>query len=176
MPSGQRRSARGRGRYNLLSRAIKNKPFQWSDGLDSQQRRRTAARVEQRDLFFILYIICSLFCILLFVLYIIGSCHKQDKKRYSCPVPRVPMATIRPRSNAKIEQLLWHVHFCCYFPRFTKWKQGPGHWHSIDFKRIWKRAFFECTVGRTHPNYHATWNQNLNLGLSCKLNSSCKIV
>ena len=50
--------ARGRGRYILLARAIKNKPF-------------------------------------------------KKKKRYSCPVPRVPMATIRPRSNAKIQQLLW---------------------------------------------------------------------
>ena len=39
-------------------------------------------------------------------LYIIRSCHEQDNKRYSCPVPRVPMATIRPRSNAKIQQLL----------------------------------------------------------------------
>ena len=28
-------------------------------------------------------------------------------KRYSCPVPRVPMATIRSCSNAKIQQLLW---------------------------------------------------------------------
>ena len=32
---------------------------------------------------------------------------KKKRERYSCPVPRVPMATIRPRSNAKIQQLLW---------------------------------------------------------------------
>ena len=43
--------ARGRGRYNLLARAIKNKPFQCSNGRDSPQRRRTAARVEQGDFF-----------------------------------------------------------------------------------------------------------------------------
>ena len=40
--------ARGRGRYILLARAINNKPFQCSDGCDSPQRRRTAARVEQK--------------------------------------------------------------------------------------------------------------------------------
>ena len=61
--------ARGRGRYILLARAIKNKPFQCSDGCDSQQRRRTAARVEQGDLFgitaiatlerFVLYCSCK---------------------------------------------------------------------------------------------------------------------
>ena len=28
-------------------------------------------------------------------------------KRYSCPVPSVSKATIRPRSSAKIQQLLW---------------------------------------------------------------------
>ena len=44
MPSGR---ARGRGRYTLLARAIKNKPFQCSDGRDSPQRRHTAARVER---------------------------------------------------------------------------------------------------------------------------------
>ena len=43
--------ARGCGRYNLLARAIKNKPFQYSDGRTSSQRRRSAARVEQGDLF-----------------------------------------------------------------------------------------------------------------------------
>ena len=40
--------ARGRGRYNLLARAINNKPFQCSDGRNSLQRRRTAARVRFR--------------------------------------------------------------------------------------------------------------------------------
>ena len=43
--------ARGRGRYILLARAINNKPFQCSNGRDSPQRRRTAARAEQGDLF-----------------------------------------------------------------------------------------------------------------------------
>ena len=42
--------AQGRSRYNLLARAIKNKPFQCSDGCDSPQWRCTAARVEQADL------------------------------------------------------------------------------------------------------------------------------
>ena len=37
----------GPARYNQLSRAINNKPFQCSDGCDSRQRRRSAARVEQ---------------------------------------------------------------------------------------------------------------------------------
>ena len=44
-------SARGRGLYNLLARAIKNKPFRCSDGRDSPQLRRSAARVEQGDMF-----------------------------------------------------------------------------------------------------------------------------
>ena len=44
-------SARGRGRYNLLARAINNKPFQCSDRRKSPQRRCSAARVEQGDLF-----------------------------------------------------------------------------------------------------------------------------
>ena len=35
--------------YDQLWRAINNKPFQCSDGRDSPQRRRTAARVEQGD-------------------------------------------------------------------------------------------------------------------------------
>ena len=41
--------ARGRGRYNLLARAINNKPFQCNlnDGRNSSQRRHSAARVEQ---------------------------------------------------------------------------------------------------------------------------------
>ena len=43
--------ARGRGRYNLLARAINNKPFQGSNGRISPQWRRSAARVEQVDLF-----------------------------------------------------------------------------------------------------------------------------
>ena len=45
--------AQGRGRYILLARAIHNKPFQCSNGRDSecQQRHRTAARVEQGDMF-----------------------------------------------------------------------------------------------------------------------------
>ena len=38
--------ARGRGRYNLLARAINNKPFQCSNGRDSPQRRRTAGFVQ----------------------------------------------------------------------------------------------------------------------------------
>ena len=37
--------------YNQLWRVINNKPFQCSDGCDSPQQRRTAARVEQGDLF-----------------------------------------------------------------------------------------------------------------------------
>ena len=44
-------SAGGRSRYILLARAINNKPFQCSNGRDSPQRRRTAARVAQGDLF-----------------------------------------------------------------------------------------------------------------------------
>ena len=46
--------ARGPGaRPDIISsdEAIKNKPFQCSYGCDSPQRRRTAARVEQGDLF-----------------------------------------------------------------------------------------------------------------------------
>ena len=43
--------ARGRGRYNLLARAINNKPFQCSDGRISPQRRCAAAREGQGDLF-----------------------------------------------------------------------------------------------------------------------------
>ena len=43
--------ARRCGRYILLARAIKNKPFQYSNGRDSPQLHRTAARVEQGDLF-----------------------------------------------------------------------------------------------------------------------------
>ena len=39
--------ARGRGRYNLLARAINNKPFQCRDGRDSLQRCCTAGRVER---------------------------------------------------------------------------------------------------------------------------------
>ena len=41
--------ARGRGLYNLPARAINNKSFQCSDGRDSPQLRRSAARVEQGD-------------------------------------------------------------------------------------------------------------------------------
>ena len=41
----------GGGRYNLLAWAINNKSFQFNDGRDSPQRCRTAARVEQGDLF-----------------------------------------------------------------------------------------------------------------------------
>ena len=43
--------ARGRGRSILLARAIDNKPFQCSDGCNSPQRRRTAVRVEQGEMF-----------------------------------------------------------------------------------------------------------------------------
>ena len=43
--------ARRRCRYNLLARAINKKPFQCSDGRNSPERRRSAARVEQGDLF-----------------------------------------------------------------------------------------------------------------------------
>ena len=41
----------GAAGYNQLWRALNNKPFQCSNGRDSPQRRRTAARVEQGDLF-----------------------------------------------------------------------------------------------------------------------------
>ena len=41
----------GAARYNQLWRAINNKPFQCSEGCHSQQRRHTAAQVEQGDLF-----------------------------------------------------------------------------------------------------------------------------
>ena len=51
MFSGPRQGRLGRGRYNLLEQAINNKPFQCSDGRDSPLLRRTAARVEQGDLF-----------------------------------------------------------------------------------------------------------------------------
>ena len=40
----------GTAGYILLARAINNKPFQSSDGRNSPQRRRTATRVEQKDL------------------------------------------------------------------------------------------------------------------------------
>ena len=45
--------ARGSDRYNLLARAIDNKPFQCSDGFNPPQRQHSAARVEQGDLLFI---------------------------------------------------------------------------------------------------------------------------
>ena len=54
VPSGPRPRAtrrRGAARYNQLSRAMNNKPFQCSQGQNSPQRRRSAACVEQDDSF-----------------------------------------------------------------------------------------------------------------------------
>ena len=61
----------------------------------------------------------------------------EDYKRYSCPVPRVPKATIRPRSNAKIQQLLW----------WTSWGPVP-----MKKRRRFAAASLDCSG--TNPRSH----------------------
>ena len=98
------------------------------------------------------------------VLYIVCSCHEQSNKRYSCPVPRAPKATIRLRS--KIQQLFFVAKICYANLRYQEaldWMQLPSFVRSVLIELLWYGGF---PVDFPNPKSVARWPRAVRLGSS----------